>query len=187
VRILRFSTLEAIALGAVAGLSMGATGCAQKDFSQDTAADLVGSAQIHLDAEQVVISGQNLDCGVKNDLWEAPIADEGGGRSIAKLLQAGRNLHFDDDVVVSEPGLKFPYVQVRGDFSVHLYGDATIRDDGPDGKLVESNAALTMSHACFPVALRLLGVRKGRFVEDASPILKFTRQGDDWSFMKLVH
>jgi hypothetical protein len=166
---------------------MGATGCAHQDFSQDTAAYVIGLAPIHLDAEQVVMSGQNVDCGVKNDLWEAPGADQGGGRSIAKLLEAGRNLHFADDVVVSEPGLKFPYVQVRGDFSLHTYGDATISDDGPDGKLVESNVALTMSHACFPVALRLMGVRKGKFVEDASPILKFTREGNDWSFTKLVH
>lgn len=134
-----------------------------------------------------MLSSQQVDCGVKADLWEAPGAIQGGGRSSARLLDAGRNLHFDDDVVVSEPGLNTPYAQIRGDFSLQVADDANVRDDGPDAKLVTGTVSANISHACFPTPLPLMGVRKGQFVEDATPTLKFSRDGDNWRFAKLIH
>jgi hypothetical protein len=184
VRILRFSALDAAALGAVVCLGLGTTGCGQHDFNPG---GIVGYAPIHLDAEQVMLSGDQVDCGVKSDLWEAPPATLAGGRASAKLLEAGRNLHFDDDVVYAEAGVNQPYVQVRGDFSVQLADDASIRDDGPDGKLVEGRLTVTIPHACFPAPLAMLGVRKGKFVEDAPPILKFSTDGQNWRFIKIIH
>ena len=143
---------------------------------------------VHVDAEQVMLSGAELDCGVKNDLWEAPSAGDSAGRSSARLLEAGRNLHFDDDVVVSDAGLRQPYVQVRGDFPLQLSGDSSIRDEGSDGKIVEGTVTLTISNTCFPNPLPLLGVRKGKFAEDQAPVLRFDRQQDDmWHFTKIVH
>ena len=148
---------------------------------------MIGPGPIHLDAEQVMLSGDQVDCGVRSDLWEAPTPSYGGGRSSARLLEAGRKLHFDDDVVFSEPGVAQPYVQIRGDFPLQLADDAIIRDDGPDGKLVEGRVLVAISHACFPGPLPMLGVRKGKFVEDSSPILKFSRDGNDWHFVKITH
>jgi len=32
-----------------------------------------------------------------------------------------------------------------------------------------------------------LGVRKGRFTQDATPVMEFRLQNDGWHFIKLVH
>jgi hypothetical protein len=152
--------------------------------------NLLGTAPVHLDAEQVMLTSLQVECGVQNDLWEQPAAANVPGaveHSIARLLPAGRALHFDDDVIVSEPGYRQPYVQIRGDFMLQLAEGPTIRGEGSDGRLVEGKLLVIVPHMCFPDSLPVLGVRKGRFSEDAPPVMEFRLQNDGWHFTKLVH
>ena len=107
-------------------------------------------------------------------------------RSVARLLPAGRALHFDDDVVVAEPGYRQPYVQIRGEFMLQL-GDANIKDEGSDGRLVDGKLMVLIPHMCFSDPLPVLGVRKGKFSEDVNPVMEFRLLNDGWHFSKLVH
>jgi hypothetical protein len=149
----------------------------------------MGATPIHLDAEQVSLTSGQLECGAQNDLWDqpGPILPGANQRSVARLLDAGRALHFDDDVVVTEPGYRQPYVQIRGDFMLQLADGPTIKDEGSDGRLVEGKLLVIIPHMCFPDPLPILGVRKGRFSQDALPVLEFRLLNDGWHFSKLVH
>jgi hypothetical protein len=169
---------------------LGTTGCVQKEFQQEKAQNLLSAAPIHLDAEQVMLTNQEVECGVQNDLWEAPTTSNTPGsrdNSIARLLPAGKALHFDDDVIVAEPGFRSPYVQIRGDFMLQLAGGPTIREEGSDGRLVEGKLYVTIPHMCFPDGLPVLGVRKGKFSEDALPVVEYSLENDGWHFKKLAH
>lgn len=170
---------------AIACLGLGSTGCVQKEFQQEKAQNILAAVPIHLDAEQVMLTLAQVDCGVQNDLWEppGPLMLE---RSTARLLAAGKALHFDDDVVVAEPGYHQPYVQIRGDFMLQL-GDTNIKDEGSDGRLVDGKVVALIPHTCFSDPLPVLGVRKGKFSEDVSPVLEYRLLNDGWHFMKLVH
>jgi hypothetical protein len=146
----------------------------------------MAAGPIHLDAEQVSLNQTQFECGVQYDLWDPPGALS-GDRTSARLEQAGRDLHFSDDVVVSEPGFHAPYVQVRGDFMMQLADGPVVREDGSDGRLVEGRLMAIIPHMCFPDALPVLGVRKGRFNQDAPPVMQFRLMQDGWHFTKLVH
>jgi hypothetical protein len=175
-----------LCLVGLAGLGLGTTGCVQKEFQDQKAQGIMAVAPIHLDAEQVMLTNAQLDCGVQSDLWDppGPLMQE---RSVARLQAAGRALHFDDDVVVSEPGYRLPYVQIRGDFMLQLGDGPNTKDEGADGRLVDGKLMVLMPHMCFPDPLPILGVRKGKFSEDANPVLEFRLLNDGWHFMKLVH
>jgi len=147
----------------------------------------MSSAPIHLDAEQVTLTLSQFECGVQYDLWDPPGTATAGARTSARLEQAGRDLHFDDDVVVSEPGFRQPYVQVRGDFMMQLADGPTVRDDGPDGRLVDGKLLVIIPHMCFADPLPVLGVRKGHFTSDVPPVMQFRLLQDGWHFTKLIH
>ena len=53
-------------------------------------------------------------------------------------------------------------------------------------RLVETKVAAIINHSCFPNPLPIMGVRKGQFTQDYSPILLF-RYRDGWSIEKVVH
>jgi hypothetical protein len=182
VEILRLS-----ACVSVLGLALGACGCVQKEFPPEKAQSMMAVAPIHLDAEQVSLTLGQVECGAQYDLWDPPPANIlPNTRASARLLQAGRDLHFDDDVVVSEPGFRSPYVQVRGDFMLQLI-DPTVREDGPDGRLVDGKLVVLIQHQCFMDPLPIMGVRKGRFSQDVQPVMQFNLDSDGWHFVKLVH
>ena len=149
----------------------------------------MAAGPIHLDAEQVSLTGQQVECGVQNDLWEEPNSIRPGSaeRSVARLLAAGKALHFDDDVVAAEPGYHQPYVQVRGDFSLQLGDISNIKDEGTNVKDVEGKLTVIVPNSCFADPLPVLGVRKGRFSQDATPVMEFRLLTDGWHFTKLVH
>jgi hypothetical protein len=163
-----------------------ATACTQTDFLASKAQNTIAAAPIHLDAEQVAVTGQQVDCGVQAELWETP-GQVQDGRSTAHLLSAGRALHFDDDVIYAEPGYHTPYVQVRGDFMMQLGDISAIHEEGADVRRVEGRLMVVIPHPCFPDPLPLLGVRKGAFSEDALPVMEFQLLNDGWHFSKLVH
>src|SRR5262245_17575849 len=83
------------------------TACGSGDFNYGKVGNLISGAPMHLDAEYVTLTLQQLDCGVQNDLWDP--ASDSGGRGMARLKDRGRSLHFADDVFVGD--MKLPYVQ----------------------------------------------------------------------------
>jgi hypothetical protein len=173
--------LGILGLGACAILG----GCRQTDFPQEKAQVLVSDHPIHLDAEQVMLSGTQLDCGIKAELWDPPSV--AGDRTVARLQSAGRALNFDDDIVIGEPGNPNPYVQIRGDFPASLGNGTDIRDSEEGVKIVTGKLGISIPHACFPDPLPLLGVRKGKFSEEAQPVMRFELLKDGWHYVKLVH
>lgn len=173
---------------AVLCLGLTTTGCVQKEFPPEKAQSIMTAGPIHLDAEQVSLSMGQVECGAQYDLWEPPPANiTSGMHASARLLQAGRDLHFDDDVVVAEPGFHSPYVQLRGDFMMQLPIDMTVHEDGADGRLVEGKLMVVIPHQCFNDPLPVLGVRKGHFSQDVQPTMQFHLDNDGWHFVKLVH
>ncbi len=151
------------------------------------AQSIMSSSPIHLDAEQVTLTLSQFECGVQYDLWDPPGGATAAGRTSARLEQAGRDLHFGDDVVVSEPGFRQPYVQVRGDFMMQLADGPNIREDGPDGRLVDGKLLAIVPHMCFSDPLPVMGVRKGNFTSEVNPVMQFRLLQDGWHFTKLVH
>ena len=181
---MRFS--PSIWAGALAaGVVLFCSACTQTDFPPEKAQSLVETGPIRLDAEQVSLTLEQVDCGVREDLWDPAV--QLGERSVAHLTNAARALKFDDDVVVNEPGFNRPYVQVRGDFMAILGDGPVIHDDGQYGKKVEGKLSIKIDHQCFNEPLPVMGVRKGRFNQDVPPTLAYTLDGKGWHFDKLIH
>lgn len=160
------------------------TGCGP---SKDDPRYMIEAAPLRVDAEQVMLTGIEVDCGVRAELWGAP-TDPNQGRSICPLLPAGRALQFDDDVVYTEPGQQTSYVQIRGKFPLTVIEMVSAKD-GPEGntKLVASKVGVRVENSCFPNPLPIMGVRKGQFNQDDPPVLQFRLNGEDWQMEKFVH
>jgi hypothetical protein len=166
---------------AAAALFSGA--CGSGDFNYGKVRNIIEGSPQRLDAEYVVLTPQQVDCGVQNDLWDPP--SSAGTRQSARLAQKGRDLKFSDDVSIGD--MPKPYIQIRGDFS--LVVTEIINDrDGPEKetKLVESRLGPVIQHSCFPNPLPLMGVRKGNFTQDVSPVL-FFRYNNGWMVDHVVH
>ena len=180
---LGISTVAAL----TAGLALVSAGCGQGDFNYGKVGHLVEGSPIRLDAEYVMLNNGQVDCGVQEDLWEAPPPLKGivGERSTARLTDKGRNLKFSDDVTIGD--LRQPYAQVRGDFSLQAIDIQTDRDGPEPGtKLVDIRIGVKIDNTCFPNPVLLMGVRKGNFTQDYVPVLKF-RYNNGWEFEKFVH
>jgi len=144
VGILRLSAVAVVCLSVVT------TGCVQTEFQEQKAQNIIAAVPIHLDAEWVTLSFPQVECGAQNDLWEQP-GQARQEHAAARLLAAGKELHFDDDVVVAEPGYSQPYVQIRGDFRLQLAAGPSIRDDGADGRIVEGKLGLSSPIPASPM------------------------------------
>lgn len=153
---------------------------------EDSTKNTLEVRPIRVDAEQVTLTGTQIECGVKEDLWEAPL--QVGDRTTAKLTQKGRDLKFADDVAVVEPGYKSPYVQVRGEFPVQVLEVVSVKD-GPskNTKVAQIKGGIVIQHQCFNGALALQGVKNGRFNQDVPARFQFDVNGETWTFDKLVH
>jgi len=161
-------------------------GCVQKDFGPDKANALLAAQPVHLDAELVALKNDQVTCGVREELWQPPA--ELGDRAIARLTDKGRALHFDDDVMLQEPGFQSPHVQVRGDFSlIGADQSGTVREVDAATRDFENRVSVRINHSCFPDPLPLLGVRHGRFAEDARPMMRFELGNDGWRFARILH
>jgi len=161
-------------------------GCGGKeDFDGGRAKGILESAPMNLDGEQVTLTSMQVDCGVQEDLWERP-TQFSPERSTAHLDPKGRELKFNDDVVL-EPNRQ-PYVQVRGPVSLQVDEVSNIRDGEEDGtKLVSAKACVKVQNSCFPNPLPIMGVRKGNFQSDIQPSFLFRLREDGWHVEKLVH
>src|SRR5579863_9512328 len=166
-----------LAIGTLAGCG------SPSDWSQGKAAAVIQGGPVKLDAEYVILAENEFECGVQNDLWEAPASS--GARSTARLAQKGRDLKFSDDVSIGD--MRKPYVQIRGDFSlggVDVSGDKDGSEAGT--KLVDAKVGAIVQHSCFPNPLPIMGVKKGNFTQDAPPTLLFRLNGN-WELERFVH
>jgi hypothetical protein len=180
-----------ISSAALAALSLAIvlTGCRpSSDFNEDVAKGAIESQPMTLEGEQVTLTGDQIHCGVQNELWESPTSLS-PDHSTAHLTSKARDLKFNDDVIVSDPGATRPYVQVRGSFPIQVDSVTGIKP-GEDGttKLAEAKASVRIDNACFPQPLPLMGVKHGNFNVDAPVVFHF--HFDDatgWHADKIVH
>jgi hypothetical protein len=160
-------------------------GCGgENDFNYGKVRGIIEGTPMRLDAEYVILSPQQVECGVQNDLWDSP-STLGRERSVAHLTDKARELKFADDVSLGE--LRQPYAQIRGDITLFVN---EILDDkaGPEPgtKLVDARISAVIQHSCFPAPLPIMGVKKGNFTQDYPPVL-FFRYNNGWQLEKFVH
>ncbi len=167
-------------------LAAAAWGCSHDDFFEADVKDITEGSQTSLDAEQVSLNLGQVQCGVENALWLPP--EPVANRSVARLLDNGRNLGFSDDVSIDEAGYMFPYAQVRGKLPLDVGQVVNMKDGSEAGtKVVEVHVGVKIAHDCFQQSLPIIGIRKGRFVEGSQPILTFYHEGNNWHFDKFIH
>ena len=170
-------------IACVACLCLALAGCSNGPFDDSRIRYLLENATIPLNGEQVMLTQQQLECGIQSELWEMqPLSP---GRDVGRLLPRGRELKFDDDVQVGE--MKNPYTQLRGDFAVQLFDVQTVRDEGPKTKLVDAKVGVRIDHTCFANPLVLMGVRHGKFTQEFLPRFEFRQVGDDWQYDSIAH
>jgi|SRR5581483_6473507 len=159
------------------------TACGPGDFNYGKAGNLIQGAPMRLDAEYVMLSPQQFQCGITEDLWDTP--SDVGGHSAARLTQKGRDLKFADDVSVGD--MRQPYVQVRGEFTLAAM-DVKSDREGPekDSKLVDVVLGVPINHSCFTQPLPMMGVRKGNFTQDYPPVVLF-RYNNGWYLDRIMH
>lgn len=169
---------------ALTGFAVLSTGCGPSDFNYGKVKNIIEGSPIKIDAEYVMLTQDQMTCGVQEELWDPPVASS-GHRSIARLTQKGRDLKFSDDVSIGE--LRNPFVQIRGDFNL-IVAEITSDRDGPqpNTRLVETKIGVAFPNTCFPQPLPIMGVRKGNFTQDYSPIL-FFRYNNGWQVESLQH
>ncbi len=160
-------------------LSLVCIGCGSDNFN----VTILEAAPIKIDAEYVTLTPVQLQCGTQEELWEAPV--QSGDRSTARLMPKGRDLKLADDVSIGD--LRLPYVQIRGEFPLKNIELVNIKD-GPEKetKLLEMKVGVVIPHTCFSAPLPMMGVRRGKFTQDAAPIF-FFRYNNGWQMEKLVH
>jgi len=171
-----------VARGLSAILLLVACGCDSGGFGLNKVKDLLEPKPLQLDAEQVMLTQAQVDCGVRADLWEAPISS--GERMVARLTEKGRAAKFTDDVVISSAFAK-PVTQVRGQFNLAVFELVHIKDE-PGAKLVEARVGVYVNHSCFNGALPMMGVRRGDFTPDAPATFRFVEEGG-WHLDRIVH
>ncbi len=173
---------------AVCGLALSLTGCVMAPLDDATNIKMAVEAQpIRLEAEQVVLTPRQVDCGTREDLWEPP-AQGSESRQSARLMTGGKALHFDDDVSVTETGYAQPYVQVRGEFPVVVEEVIHVRNgSGANSRIAQVKASVTVAHSCFARPLPLMGVRNGKFHQDISPTVELRVEGETWKFERVLH
>lgn len=184
----RLPLTRLIVTAAIGCLAILLAGCsmAPPDDATNARMGLEGQ-RIRLDAEQVMLTQKQVECGAREDLWEPPTHGS-EPRQTAKLLPAARTLQFDDDVTVAEAGYNQPYVQVRGDFPLVVEEVVNVKP-GRDSntRIVQVRAGVNVSHTCLARPLPLMGVRNGKFHQDINPSIEMRVEGDTWKFDRVLH
>lgn len=162
-------------------------GCGANDFNYGKVRNIIEGTPLRLDAEYVMLKQSEYDCGVAEDLWEAPaqFANLPGQTATARVTAKGQALKFSDDVLIGDK--RYPYVQIRGDFSLYVNEITSTKSGGDEfTQIVESKIGAIVNHSCFPNPLPIMGVRKGQFTQDYAPILLF-KYNNGWAIDKIVH
>jgi hypothetical protein len=158
------------------------------EFNEDTARGAIESGKMNLVGEQVTLSDSQIQCGVQSEIWDPPTSLS-PDHSTAHLTSKARDLKFNDDVIVKDPGSRVAYVQVRGEFQLQADSIVAIKDgEDKSAKVVEAKASIKIDNPCFPAALPLMGVRHGNFSPD-SPVVfhMYFDENSGWHVGKLVH
>lgn len=169
-----------ILLVSIAILSLCLGGCGSSEFDGGAIKTILESAPLELSNEQVTLNDTQVECGVRNDLWDPP---EG---NLVRLTQKGRDLKFTDDIRLRDPEIHQPYTQVSGAFSVRVSDVSKIRDVA-GGKLADVKLGVVIAHECFTTPLPLMGIRKGKFTPDAAVVFRFKGSGTEYTLDKLMH
>ena len=135
---------------------------------------------MNLSGEQVTLTNEQVQCGVKNDLWDPP------NGNLARLTQKGRDLKFSDDIRVTDPEVNTPYTQVNGAFPVQVSDVLKVRDQS-GAKIAEVKLGVVIGHECFSKPLPVMGIYKGKFATDAPVVFSFKGSDKEWSLDKLMH
>ena len=140
-----------------------------------------------LSSEAVEISTAALTCAIEQGLWIAPV--QGANRSVARLTELGRSLHFSDDVSIGDADFHGPYTQIRGTFPLQVTQVVKISNGAnASTKIVTAKVSAVISQACFAAPLPIFGVRQGRISSDSPVTLQFAQYEDEsWHFEKIVH
>jgi hypothetical protein len=169
----------------LSGVSLLLAACGAGDFNYGKVRHIIEDTSLRLDAEYVMLTPSQLECGVEEDLWDAPVDAGQRDHRVAHLKQLARDLKFADDVSVGDMGK--PYAQIRGDFNLNV-ADIVSDKDGPEEgtRLVIAHVGIAIPHQCFSDPLPLMGVRKGNFTQDVPPVLLF-RYVNNWTLERIVH
>jgi len=178
----------ALAAFCAVGLISVLTGCARDNANVALDAGRVTATSgqpVKFESEQVSVTYDQVNCGVKNGLFEEPSASS--GRKIAALTERARQLGFTDDVSIEETGHERPYTQVRGTFPVVFRQVVNIADEPKGAKRVEAWAGLKIDHFCFPGPLQIMGVRRGALTEAWPAAFEFAKNEEGWHLIQILH
>src|SRR5260370_10999428 len=174
-----------ISMAVVVALSMLSASCVGTDFDEEKAKNIVEGKAFKLEGEQVSLTPDQVECGVRAELWE-PRAETSPGHSSCHLTQQGRDFKFSDDVI-TEPNFRLSYAQVKGEFALQGFSLVGVKN-APDGmKTGEFKVGATIHHPCFSRPLLIMGVKKGVFREDAPVVFRFQLTPDGWAMDHLLH
>jgi hypothetical protein len=146
---------------------------------------ILESRPVRLDGEQVVLDQEQLDCGTHEELWN--VSTLGDTRSVGRLTQKGRDLHFGDDIQIGDPVVGVPYAQLHGSFSLSVYRPGSIRDEDEWDKVADARVGVKIDHRCFQSnPPRLMGIRHGQFDLSVNPVFRF-KLDQEWKVDQVVH
>jgi len=158
------------------------------DFNEDIARGSIEFGKMKLEGEQVTLTDSQIQCGVQSELWDPPTTLSPDHTS-SHLTSKARDLKFNDDVIIRDPGSRVAYVQIRGEFPLQTDSIVSMKDgEDSNSKLVEARVSVKIDNPCFQSPLPMMGVRHGNFSAD-SPVV-FHMHFDEsvgWRVDKLVH
>jgi hypothetical protein len=159
-------------------------GCGEREFG-DGQVHQIENQKVQLNGEQIGLTKGQVECGIQSELWTSE--DLGEDQTIGRLTQSARDLGFGDDIQIAEPGLKYPHAQLRGKFLLSLIQVNSIKNDGPQNRIVDAKMGVRIDHSCFqsPFPI-LLGVKKGKFTDGVGSLLRF-RLDDGWVYDEILH
>ena len=177
------------ALAVVLCLAVVLSGCrVSSEFSEDIARASIEFGKMNLEGEQVVLTDAQIQCGVQSELWDPPTTLS-PDHTTSHLTSKARDLKFNDDVIIHDPGTRVAYVQIRGEFPLQADSITSVKDgEDKNSKLVEAKGSVKIDNPCFLSPLPMMGVRHGNFSAD-SPVV-FHMHFDEnigWRVDKLVH
>src|SRR5271163_237251 len=159
------------ALVAALCLAVVLSGCKpSSDFNDDTARGSIEFGTMKLEGEQVTLTDSQIQCGVQSQLWDPPTTLS-PDHTTSHLTSKARDLKFNDDVIIRDPGTRVAYVQIRGEFPLQADSITSVKDgEDQNSKLVEAKVSVKIDNPCFQSALPMMGVRHGNFSPD-SPVV----------------
>src|ERR1700685_4276733 len=163
-------------------------GCkANSDFNEEIARDAIEMAPLKLEGEQVTFTDAQVQCGTQAEYWDPPLTIS-PDHSSAHLTPKGAAFKFADDVIITDPSSRLPFVQVRGDFPLAVSSIAALKDgEDKTTKLVEAKVGVKIDDACFQNPLPLMGVKHGQFSSDSPVVFHLHLEDAGWRVDRVVH